>query len=182
MGLPPTIRALTYSAWFNSSMLQAAYPDPFPKQTADSILTPLDPSITESLTTYNILPFDTTLTEFLTPTLTSYLTTITTAPPPPSQTKDQATACEICDRSWIPLTYHHLIPRQSHAKALKRGWHTEDQLNNVAWICRACHSFVHRVATNDELAKDWYTVGKLLEMEDVVNFAGWVGRMRWKGR
>jgi len=182
MGFPPTVRTLTYSTWLNSAALQALYPDPLPKQTADSILTPLDPSITDSLTTYNILPPNTTLTEFLTPILTSYLSTITTAPPPPSETRDLATACEICDRSWIPLTYHHLIPRGVHAKVLKRGWHTEDQLNSVAWICRACHSFVHRIATNEELAKDWYTVNRLLEREDIANYAGWVGRMRWKGR
>lgn len=182
MSFPPSIRTLTYSTWFNSAALQTLYPDPLPKQTANSILTPLDPSITESLTTYNILPSETTLSEFLTPILTAYLSTVTMAPRPPSVTRDQATGCEICDRSWIPLTYHHLIPRQAHGKALKRGWHTEDQLNNVAWICRACHSFVHRVATNDDLAKYWYTVDKLLEREDVINFAAWVGRMRWKGR
>lgn len=181
-GFPFQLRTLTYSAWFNSSSLQALYPDPLPKQATISILAPLDPSITDSLTTYNILPPDTTLTEFLTPILTSFIATITATPTPPSLTKERATACEICDRSWIPLTYHHLIPKQAHSKALKRGWHTEDNLNNVAWICRACHSFVHRVATNEELARDWYTIDMLLEREDVANFATWVGRMRWKGQ
>lgn len=95
-------------------------------------------------------------------------------------TRDLATGCEICLRSWIPLTYHHLIPKDVHAKALKRGWHHEDQLQNVAWICRACHSFVHRAASNEELAKEWFTVERLLEREDVRAFATWVGKVRWK--
>ena len=97
-------------------------------------------------------------------------------------TRDLATSCEICNRTWIPLTYHHLIPRGVHAKVLKRAWHTEDQLENVAWLCRACHSFVHRVAGLEELARSYFTVERLLEREDVNAFAGWVGKVRWKAK
>lgn len=67
-------------------------------------------------------------------------------------------------------------------KVLKRGWHPEDQLQNVAWLCRACHTFVHHVASNEELAKEWFTVEALLERDDVVRFAGWVGKVRWKAK
>jgi len=49
---------------------------------------------------------------------------------------------------------------------------------DVAWICRACHTFVHQCATNEELAKEWYTVERLMEREDVRRFAGWVGKVR----
>jgi len=52
----------------------------------------------------------------------------------------------------------------------------------MAWLCRACHSFVHRVASLDELAKEYYTVEKLLEREDVRRFGEWVGKVRWKAR
>lgn len=69
-----------------------------------------------------------------------------------------------------------------HAKAVKRGWHTEDELNNVAWLCRACHSYVHRVASHEELARGFYTVERLGEREDVGRFVEWVGRVRWKSR
>lgn len=69
-----------------------------------------------------------------------------------------------------------------HAKVLKRGWHREYQLNNVAWLCRACHSLVHRVATNEELAKEYHSVELLMQRDDVEKFAGWVGRVRWKTR
>jgi ribosomal silencing factor RsfS len=99
-----------------------------------------------------------------------------------AQTRDTVSACEICSRDWIDLTFHHLIPRFVHVKAVKRGWHTEDQLQSGAWLCRACHSFVHHVATHEELARAYYTVEKLLEREDVRKFGAWVGKVRWKTR
>jgi hypothetical protein len=46
---------------------------------------------------------------------------------------------------------------------MKRGWHTEEKLNSVAWLCRACHSFVHRLVGNEELAKNYYTVELIRE-------------------
>lgn len=179
---PADLRTLSYSAWFNSKALQNKYTDPLAKQTASSILAPLPPSIEESLSTYAYLRPAQTLAEFLTPILTSFVATLIAPPPPPSQTKELATECEICSREHIPLTYHHLIPRSVHAKVLKRGWHTEDRLNDVAWLCRACHSFVHSCASNEELAREWFTVERLLEREDVRGFAGWVGGVRWKKR
>ena len=69
-----------------------------------------------------------------------------------------------------------------HAKVLKRGWHTEDRLNDVAWLCRACHSFLHRVASHEELAREWFSVERLMDREDVRAFAGWVGKVRWKSK
>lgn len=91
----------------------------------------------------------------------------------------------------MPLTYHHLIPKAAHARVLKRGWHTEDRLNSVAWLCRACHSFVHRLAGNEELAKKYYTVELIVEggtegdvemRERVDAWVKWVGGVRWKSR
>jgi hypothetical protein len=34
----------------------------------------------------------------------------------------------------------------------------------------------------DELAKEYYTVEKLVEREDVRRFGEWVGKVRWKAR
>jgi len=67
-----------------------------------------------------------------------------------------------------------------HAKAVKRGWAKEWELQKVAWLCRACHSFVHRIASNEELAKELNSVDKLIERDDVQSWAKWVGRIRWK--
>ena len=55
--------------------------------------------------------------------------------PPPVWSKTRTTECGICERE-VPLTYHHLIPRETHAKVLKKKWHPEAMLNSVAWLCR----------------------------------------------
>ncbi|KAK0113723.1 hypothetical protein ONS95_013971 [Cadophora gregata] len=180
--LPADLRTMTYSIWLNTPSLQAKYSDPLPTSTNSNILGSLPQSIADTLTTYSLLPVHKTTDEYLNPVLSTYINTLLTPPPPPRTTSNQATECEICGRSWISLTYHHLIPKSVHAKVLKRGWHTEDQLENVAWLCRACHSFVHRVANGEELAKDFFTVESLVEREDVRRFAEWVGRVRWKAR
>jgi hypothetical protein len=65
---------------------------------------------------------------------------------------------------------------------VKRGWHEEWRLNSVAWLCRACHGFVHGVGSNEVLAREWWSVELLLGREDVRRWRGWVGRVRWKSR
>lgn len=144
----------------------------------------LSPTVSDSLCSYGLLKDASDLDHFLEPVFNNYLTAATAAPPEytPSVTTSRPSGCEICEREHLPLTYHHLIPRQVHAKAVKRGWHKEWELNKVAWLCRACHSFVHRIASNEELAKELYDVDLLLEREDVQRFAAWVGRVRWKAR
>ncbi|KAH6615677.1 hypothetical protein B0J18DRAFT_437920 [Chaetomium sp. MPI-SDFR-AT-0129] len=140
-----------------------------------------EPTTTTTPSTWN-LP---TPSEFLAPILTAYLTTATSPPPPPRSTKATAmstTGCEICGRDWLNLGYHHLIPRMVHAKVVKRGWHRADELQNVAWLCGACHRFVHRFRGHEELAREFYTVERLLGAEEVRRFAEWVGRVRWMAR
>ncbi|OKL59109.1 hypothetical protein UA08_05598 [Talaromyces atroroseus] len=118
----------------------------------ETLAAPIPVSVAESLSVYAILPESLDLTAaFLRPVLTDYITSVTSGPPVWASTRTES--CEICERDWIPLSYHHLIPREVHAKVLKRGWHDEWQLNSVAWLCRACHSFVHRMASNEELAR-----------------------------
>jgi hypothetical protein len=56
--------------------------------------------------------------------------------PPPVWSATRADACELCERD-VSLTYHHLIPRSTHARVLKKRWHPESQLNSVAWLCRS---------------------------------------------
>ncbi|KAL6253265.1 hypothetical protein RBB50_000988 [Rhinocladiella similis] len=135
--------------------------------------------ITDSLTAYGLIePPRSDLQSFIAPVISAYVGAATTQPP--KWTETRTNACEICERDWVPMTYHHLIPKQVHAKALKRGWHDEHQLNSVAWLCRSCHSFVHRMASNEELAKEWCTVDKICEREDVQKWTHWVRRVRWK--
>lgn len=180
VSLPSDLRTLSYSAIQNNPSLKLKYDDPLTTETLDSVIATLPPSILDSMTSYNLLSDASDLPMFLSPTLSSYVASTTAPPPIWANTRSQAEGCEICERPWIPLTYHHLIPRSTHARVLKRGWHEEWDLNKVAWLCRACHSFVHGCVSNEELAKEWYSVERLLQREDVQKWAKWAGRVRWK--
>ncbi|KAF4982698.1 hypothetical protein FZEAL_1725 [Fusarium zealandicum] len=184
--LPGDLQTLDHRTWRDAEALQDQYSLPLTKDSLTSLNLP--PSTLETLTTYNLIspdPFATSSlpcsTEaFLLPILTSYITPL--IQPPPSTQATRTDACELCDRSWIPLTYHHLIPRFVHDKAVKRGWHHKEDLQNVAWLCGACHRFVHNFKSHEELARDYHTVELLLEEEEVQRWAAWVGKLRWKGR
>lgn len=174
--LPQDLKTISYSALQTYTTLTTKYPTPLAPSTTEHLANLLPPPVTDSISTY----LNQSTHVLLTKTLDAFIASTTAPPPIYSTTKTPH--CELCFRSWIPLTYHHLIPRSVHAKALKRGWHDEWELNKVAWLCRACHSFVHRCASNEELAREWDSVEKLMGREDVRGFVEWVGRVRWKSR
>ncbi|KLU84784.1 hypothetical protein MAPG_03820 [Magnaporthiopsis poae ATCC 64411] len=99
-------------------------------------------------------------------------------PPGPGPERLHRRRLSTCTR--VNLSYHHLIPRMVHDKVVRRGWHREDELQNVAWLCGACHRAVHRFANHEDLARHYYTVEKLLAQDEIAAFARWVGRLRWK--
>ncbi|KAG9251204.1 uncharacterized protein F5Z01DRAFT_299916 [Emericellopsis atlantica] len=185
--LPQDLQDLDYRSWRDSQGLQSQYA--LPLTTSSLAELNLPPHVTETLETYNLIatPDDSgqsTLLpsspeSFLLPIITAYLEPLIT--PPPATTATRTEACEICGRWWINLSYHHLIPRFVHDKVVKRGWHRKEDLQNVAWLCGACHRFVHQFRGHEDLARDYYTVDLLLEDEQVQKWAKWVGKMRWKG-
>ena len=183
--LPRKLQEVDYRSWREDEDLQLQYSLPLTKESLDTL--DLPPSITETLITYNLIAPDPSITSalpsspsaFLAPILTAYLEFLAT--PPPATQSSRTDACELCERSWIPLSYHHLIPRFVHDKAVKRGWHKKEDLQNVAWLCGACHRFVHSFRGHEDLAREYYTVELLLEAEEVRRFVAWVGTLRWKG-
>jgi hypothetical protein len=179
--LPDDLRILSYSDIKENTQLAEKYSVPLDSDIYEDLLQPLPLSVSDSLTSYGLLSDPTDLPRLLEPVFTAYITSRTTAPPEFAPAA-RASECEICEREHLPLTYHHLIPRAVHAKVVKRGWHSSWELNKVAWLCRACHSFVHRLATNEELAKEWYSVDLLLERDDVQKWAAWVSKVRWKAK
>ncbi|KAI4697700.1 uncharacterized protein J4E84_000833 [Alternaria hordeiaustralica] len=190
--LPAELRTLTHSIFKDSPTLQDLYTTPLSSSTSTALLHTIPPTAIDSLESYGLLPPTSDTIDqhnLLTPLLTTYISAVTA--PPPIWSSTRATACELCSRDWVPLTYHHLIPKAAHARVRKRGWHTEDKLNSVAWLCRACHSFVHRLAGNEELAKSFYTVELIQEggveedvekRESVEGWVKWVGGVRWRSR
>jgi len=177
--LPDDLRTLSYGSIQNDAELAEKYSTPLDTAVYDSILNTLSPTVADSLVSYSLLLPSMDMGRMLEPIFTSYIATVASAPPEHTPTT-RGSECEICDRQHLPLTYHHLIPRQMHTKAVKRGWAKDWELQKVAWLCRACHSFVHRIASNEELARELNSMDKLIEREDVQSWAKWVGRIRWK--
>lgn len=181
--LPQIVRTLSYTAIQSSPALHEQYSTPLSASSVEVLVAVIPPSAADSLGTYGLLQPDYDLNDlrhFITPVLESYITSVTA--PPPIWSATRTDFCELCEREWIPTTYHHLIPRSMHAKVIKRGWHPEEKLNSVAWLCRACHSFVHHIESNEELAKNWYTMDLLRGRDDVKGWVKWIGRVRWKKR
>ncbi|KAF2827592.1 hypothetical protein CC86DRAFT_349195 [Ophiobolus disseminans] len=190
--LPPSLRTLSHPKFRASPSLQDTYSTPLSASTYTPVLDLIPPTAVDSLESSALLPIpsDTiSLRNLLLPVLNAYVSATTA--PPPIWTTTRTTNCELCQRDWVPLTYHHLIPKAVHARVLKRGWHTEDKLNSVAWLCRACHSFVHRLASNEGLARGFYTLDLIREggvegdsekKGEVERWVGWVGGVRWRSK
>ncbi|KAJ7738260.1 hypothetical protein DFH07DRAFT_85835 [Mycena maculata] len=146
----------------------------------DSI--PLDStsgSFIDTLVSYGIVSDAEASQTFLRRVLAEYLTDV--CAPPPVWSSTRVKECEICERE-IPLTYHHLIPRSTHAKAVKKKWHPTGMLNSVAWLCRPCHTVVHQVATNEELALNYHSVDLLLQREDIQRWGRYASKQRYGPR
>ncbi|TFK59697.1 hypothetical protein BDN72DRAFT_780386 [Pluteus cervinus] len=130
----------------------------------------------DTLVSYDLVPDSDDALKFLRKVVAKYVGEACAAPPPWSSTR--TAECEICERE-VPLTYHHLIPRSTHTKVLKKGWHPESQINSVAWLCRPCHSYVHHVTNNEDLAINFYTVELLLGREDIQKWKGYAAKQRF---
>lgn len=177
--LPNELQSLSYHAMQNNALLSEKWSLPLTLGVVEEVAGFISGDVVDNLAVYAIIePPKSDIQSFMAGVLSTFVSAV--AVPPPKWITTKTSACEICERDWVPMTYHHLIPRQIHAKVLKRGWHEEQQLNSVAWLCRACHSFVHRMAPNEELAREWYTIDRICEREDVQKWAQWVRRVRWK--
>ncbi|MFD1017794.1 HNH endonuclease [Thalassobacillus hwangdonensis] len=71
--------------------------------------------------------------------------------------------CDLCMRSPITTTVHHLVPKQ-HGGAD----------GPVADLCSACHRQVHALFTNQELAAFYHTVERLRDHPDMYKYLKWV--------
>jgi len=163
---------------FPESLRSASYEHPFKGTAEDLDLEVIAPfSFSETLEGLGgILDREDSL-RLLRRALDVYISDACAPPPVGKQTRREE--CEICERHIHRITYHHLIPRSTHSKILQRKWHPAERLNAVAWLCRDCHSTVHHVASNEDLARYFYTVDKLLEREDIQKWRSWASKQRY---
>lgn len=180
--LPPSLQTATYES-------RDAVPDP-----DVLLLDSIPPSFFDTMIAYGITSDTDESISFVRRVLRDFVQDA--CAPPPVWSYTRTVECEICERE-VPLTYHHLIPRSTHEKALKRKWHPESMLNSVAWLCRCvslrhiirsktltlvnrpCHSTVHHVASNDDLAQNYYTIELLLQREDIQRWRSYASKKRF---
>ena len=86
--------------------------------------------------------------------------------------------CELCGRQQ-PLTFHHLIPRAVHRKKRfqKRYAKREMQSRGID-ICRLCHSGIHDLITERELAEQYTTRESLLANPALARHIAWVRKQK----
>lgn len=85
------------------------------------------------------------------------------------------TTCELCNRAASPLTRHHLIPQARHNKTrTHRSFSREAMKTEIAMLCRPCHSQIHHIFTNHELANYYHTIEHLQAHSEVQKFVRWV--------
>ncbi|KAF7796280.1 hypothetical protein EIP86_007456 [Pleurotus ostreatoroseus] len=164
LGLPEPLRTASYATRTHTPSIDSLLLDSTPTSFADT------------LTSCGLAADTDDALALLRKTLEDYIADV--CAPPPVWSSTRTTECEMCERA-VPLTYHHLIPREMHAKVLKKKWHPEEMLNSVAWLCRPCHSTVHRVTSNEDLARNFYTLDLLLEREDIQRWRAYAAKQRW---
>jgi len=82
--------------------------------------------------------------------------------------------CELCARTGVKLTRHHLIPLTRHANKRARKQSTREQRHEVAWLCRPCHSQVHALLTEKQIEREFNTVELLAAHPDIARFVAWI--------
>ncbi|WP_435979372.1 HNH endonuclease [Psychrobacter sp. DM4] len=83
--------------------------------------------------------------------------------------------CQLCSRDELVLTRHHLIPRSRHNKSrTQRYFSREEMKTDIAMLCRPCHSQIHSIFDNHELANYYHTIERLQAHSEVQKFIKWV--------
>lgn len=83
-----------------------------------------------------------------------------------SPSRDQEEVCVICKRPLANtkrVSKHHLIPKS------RGGKHTDTVL-----LHNICHQKIHSVFSEKELQREYHTVEKLTEHEEMRKFIKWV--------
>lgn len=89
-------------------------------------------------------------------------------------------SCELCTRR-MPLTAHHLIPKSEHDRLLKQvpaPFSLNEMRTRFAWLCRPCHSAVHKLVDSRAMADEYNTLEKLEELESVQRWAKYASGLK----
>lgn len=88
------------------------------------------------------------------------------------------TLCELCGRD-KPLTFHHLIPKAVHRRSRYQKRHTKLEMRTSGIeICRLCHTGIHDLFTEKQLAEHHTTKESLQEHPGLMKHIGWVKKQK----
>jgi len=82
-------------------------------------------------------------------------------------TEKQELVCELCGREVQELSRHHLVPREEGGR-----------YGPTAELCQPCHSTLHLVFDNRELAILYNSVEALQKAEPLQKYLSWVRTKR----
>jgi len=83
--------------------------------------------------------------------------------------------CQLCERSGIDVTRHHLIPRTRHRnRRNKKTFERSEVHERIAWLCRACHKQVHTLIDEKTLETEYNTLEALRAHDGLTRFVAWV--------
>ena len=85
--------------------------------------------------------------------------------------------CSLCARN-VGLTYHHLVPRKVHRRTYFRKNFTREELARGIYVCRKCHSGIHRLFDEMQLAREFDSLEKLRANDDLARHVEWVSRQK----
>lgn len=74
--------------------------------------------------------------------------------------------CQLCDRQVPEITEHHLIPKE------KGGKHY-----STAMLCRMCHTQIHALYTNKELAARLFSIARLKNDDNIKKYLDFIVKM-----
>lgn len=158
MALPPDLRTISVQ---KSPSIPAHYSKPYSISKLMLVCSSLPDDLDESSRNYLGIAKSANLNRLYMPILCDYV----------KAASQNYGNCEICQRDRFKLTAHHLIPRVMHGKLLKQGSCGKHQLNQVAWLCRGCHEFIHHRIKPHVLAGRYPSVKLLLTRPDVKEWA-----------
>jgi 5-methylcytosine-specific restriction enzyme A len=71
--------------------------------------------------------------------------------------------CELCGRSDVETTVHHLLPKEMGGT-----------FGETAHLCIPCHKQIHALYTNEEIAARLTTIQQLRDDEKLSSFIIWI--------
>lgn len=85
--------------------------------------------------------------------------------------------CLLCERHLF-LTFHHLIPKKMHRRSRFQKAYTRAELARGIWVCRECHSAIHRFFDEMTLARDLNSLELLQAEPQLQRHAQWLSKRR----